>query len=379
VKRAVAAIVLVLAAPVAAQQSDRGRAESMAERADERLRVLHAEAARLADQARTLLGDLRKLEVQRQIRAEELRRLEADAAAAASELEAVDRVVRRLDEETRAARPDVEARLVELYKLGQGRYLRLMLSTSDVRQVGHASRTVAALAKRDRDRIAAHRQRLEELRESRAVLDERSRRLAQLRTEAARARSAADRAVEEHNALIREIDLRRDLNAQLAGELDAARQKLQTLIASPAAAPSAANAASLPLRPFRGELDWPVTGPLRRRFAGGTAAGGRGSAWSNGIEIAAGEGTPVHAVHDGSVAFAGPFAGFGTLVIVDHGAGNFSLYGQLLEAQVATGARVARGELVGSAGSAVTGTPGLYFELRVDGRPVDPLQWLKQR
>jgi septal ring factor EnvC (AmiA/AmiB activator) len=84
------------------------------------------------------------------------------------------------------------------------------------------------------------------------------------------------------------------------------------------------------------------------------------------------------AVHDGVVAFAGPFSGFGNLVIVDHGAQNFSLYGDLLDFSVAKGARVDRGQALGSAGPLPSGGTGLYFELRVDGRPVDPLQWLKK-
>jgi septal ring factor EnvC (AmiA/AmiB activator) len=100
---------------------------------------------------------------------------------------------------------------------------------------------------------------------------------------------------------------------------------------------------------------------------------------SNGIEIAAPEGTPTLAIHGGTVAFAGTFAGYGNLVIVDHGNQAFSLYGNLLEIAVVRGAHVERGQPVGSVGLPVTGPSGLYFELRVDGRAVDPLQWLKKR
>jgi septal ring factor EnvC (AmiA/AmiB activator) len=132
-----------------------------------------------------------------------------------------------------------------------------------------------------------------------------------------------------------------------------------------------AEQAALPLRPFRGDLPWPVDGQLKRRF-------NRGSA-SNGIEIAAAEGADARAIHDGVVAFAGTFAGFGNLVILDHGSQTFSLYGDLLDIAVKKGARVDRGHAVGTVGPTATGTDGLYFELRVDGQPVDPLQWLKKR
>jgi septal ring factor EnvC (AmiA/AmiB activator) len=100
---------------------------------------------------------------------------------------------------------------------------------------------------------------------------------------------------------------------------------------------------------------------------------------SNGVEIAAPEGAEALAVHDGIVAFAGPFAGFGNLVIVDHGAQSFSLYGDLLDIDVKKGARIEHGQPVGTAGPIPSGDEGIYFELRVDGKPVDPLQWLKKR
>ncbi len=175
------------------------------------------------------------------------------------------------------------------------------------------------------------------------------------------------------NALVRDIDRRRDLNAQLSGELQSAQQKLQQALRDVGGAAAPATGASLPMRPFQGELDWPADGPVRVRFSPS------GAAPSNGIEIAATEGATAQAVHDGTVAFAGPFSGFGNLVILDHGAQTFSLYGDLLEPAVKKGDRVDRGQRLGSVGPTSTGAAGLYFELRIDGRPVDPLQWLKKR
>jgi septal ring factor EnvC (AmiA/AmiB activator) len=97
-----------------------------------------------------------------------------------------------------------------------------------------------------------------------------------------------------------------------------------------------------------------------------------------GVQFAAEEGSEVRAVHDGMVAFAGPFTGYGNLVIVDHGAQTLSLYGQLGVAQVERGAHVERGHIVGTTGRILAGIPGMYFEMRVDGKPVDPLEWLKK-
>jgi septal ring factor EnvC (AmiA/AmiB activator) len=106
---------------------------------------------------------------------------------------------------------------------------------------------------------------------------------------------------------------------------------------------------------------------------------GSGTGERKGIEIAAAMTARVAVVHDGTVAFAGPFTGLGNLVIVDHGGNAFSVYGYLDRVDVAKGARVARGQALGEAGTAPSGLDALYFELRIDGRAVDPVQWLKGR
>lgn len=355
--------------------TDRARAEALAQRAAERLQALHQEADRLASQERTLLGDLRKLEVERQIKTEEVRQLDAQAVRAADELDGVNREVHRLEEEEAAARPKLQARLVELYKLGEARYVRMLLSLTDVRHAIRASRMVAVVARQDHEGMLAHEKRLTVLATSRSDLESRGRMLAKLSADATRAREELNRAVEDRNALIATIDARRDLNAQLVGELEAAQQGLQTRLKETAADGSASvEPIALPLRPFQGELDWPVAGPVRQRF--GRQLGG---ATTNGIEIQATEGAAVQAVHDGTVAFADTFSGFGKLVIVDHGSQNFTVYGNLAEISVAKGDRIGSGRQVGTVGASVMGVAGLHFELRVDGRAVDPLQWLKKR
>jgi murein hydrolase activator len=363
-------------AGLGAQQTDRARTEAMARRAGDRLQTLQREADRLATEERTLLTDLRKLEVERQIKAEQLRQIAAQAGALQAELDATAARIDALQHEDARARPELRARLVEMYKLGQARYVRLLLSTADVRRIGQASRTVAALAKMDRDRIAAHQRTLAELNATRATLEARQHALAALRADAERARTAADRAAQARTDLIRDIDSRRDLNAQFAGELQAAQAKLQLALRNLSNGATAVEVASLPLKPFRGDLDWPTVGTVLKRFGGPPTS--RGSS-ANGIEIGAQEGAEAHAIHDGVVAFADTFAGFGNLVILDHGSDTFSLYGNLLDIAVKKGAHVAHGQPVGTVGATPAGAAALYFELRVDGQPVDPLQWLKRR
>jgi murein hydrolase activator len=368
------AILLIPALTMVAQgQSDRVRTEALAQRATDRIQALQKEADRLAAEERTLLGDLRKLEVDRQIKAEEFKRLIEDAAQTSDELAKNRLRMQTLEQQEATSRPELQARLVDIYKMGQGRYLRLLLSTSDIRQVGQASRVLSALAKLDADRVATRQRTLADLRRTRTALEQRDRHLKTLKAEAERAQAALDNAAASRGALIRDIDTRRDLNAQLVGELQAAQQKLQVALRDISAS-ATTEPTTLPLRPFRGDLDWPVTGTLARRpsrAAGASAA--------NGIGISAAEGSPVTAIHDGVVAFADVFGGFGNLVILDHGSQSFSLYGDLLEVSVKKGARIERGQVIGTLGPAPAGPPELYFELRIDGQSVDPLQWLKKR
>jgi septal ring factor EnvC (AmiA/AmiB activator) len=366
-------LITVANTPVlSAQDPGRARTEALARRASERLQALQREADRLASEERTLLGDVRRLEIERQLRTEELKQLDADATKIASDLDATNQRMRSLQQFELASRPELRARVVEIYKLGRARYARLLLSTPDVRRLGEATRTVAAIAELDRDRIASHERTVAKLKSARATLEERGRTLAALRANVEKAQAAAQRAAQARTDLIRDIDRRRDLNAQLSGELQSAQQRLQTALRDLAngAAPGA-DVATLPLRPFRGDLDWPAVGSVHARFGRGTRP--------KGIEIATADGADAVAVHNGVVAYAGTFAGFGNLVILDHGLETFSLYGDLLEMAVQKGARVDRGQTVGSVGPMPSGTAGLYFELRVDGQPVDPLQWLKKR
>jgi len=174
-------------------------------------------------------------------------------------------------------------------------------------------------------------------------------------------------------ALVASIDARRDLNAQLTSELQAAQARLQTSLdqLAPGGLP-----VTLPVKAFRGALPWPARGRLLIRF--GAAAGTRGGApatW-NGMSIALLEGQTVRAVHEGTVVYADVFAGYGDLVIVEHGDRSHSLYGYLSSLAVGKGDRVEAQAPIGASGVDPSGTPALYFELRIDGQPVDPLQWL---
>lgn len=368
-----AALLLALCTVAAAQDAGRARADAQSRRVSDRIRALQAEADRLAGQARTLLDDLRALEVGQQLAAERVQDADAEVARGEAAVLEAARRIESLEQQRVAQIPDLQAQLVDIYKRGRTGYVRLLLGGSTMRDFSRATRAVAALMRINEQRVAEHRRTLEELRSQRAGLEEELRQLEAGAGEARQARVAAERAVAARAARITEIDQRRDLNAQLAGELQVAYDRLQQQMAN--ATPTAV---AVPLAPFRGALAWPVAGRVTARFGQPSGRGGDATR-RNGIEIAAPEGAPVEAVHPGTVSYAEPFTGFGNLVIVDHGDNTFSLYGYLSSMSVSRGAAVDGGTELGRVGLAPAGPAALYFEVRVDGRSVDPVQWLEPR
>jgi len=347
-----------------------------ADRAARRIRALQAESDRLAAQSRTVFNELRKLEIDRALKQEELQKVDRDLLRVTVDRDATARRLKELEATRIAGTPGVAERLVELSKRGRAGYVQLLLSSNDVRAMGRMARGVASVAELDRLRLETHRKNLAA---EKVALDQLTRQRAEaaaLQKDAARAKAAVDAAVTARNRMIDDLDRRRDLAAQYVSELQQAQRALEKTVAS---AGGASRTVALPMRPFRGDLPWPLEGNVVTRF--GRAPAGRfgTSIVRNGIEVAGSEGAEIKAVHEGTVAYAAPFTGFGTLVIVDHGNAAFTLYGHLVEAVVSAGTNVSRGTVLGTLGPSPDGGAAVYFEVRIDGRPTDPLQWLQRR
>lgn len=127
----------------------------------------------------------------------------------------------------------------------------------------------------------------------------------------------------------------------------------------------------------RGTMPFPVTGALAQRYGAATQAAGEAGLLAKGITIAARPGAQVVAPFDGLVAFAGPFRGYGQLLIIEHSEGYHTLLAGLGHIDATVGQRVLAGEPVGVMEN--QGAPTLYVELRRDGQPINPLPWLADR
>ncbi len=132
-------------------------------------------------------------------------------------------------------------------------------------------------------------------------------------------------------------------------------------------------------RTLKGKLPWPVAGTVALQYGTQVDPIFNLPVFRSGIHVKAEIGTPVKAVYDGKVVFADQFKGYGQLIIISHGSGYHTLYGNLSKIFSKNGAIIKEYQTIGEVGESSTlGTSGLYFEIRFKGKPIDPQQWLKK-
>ena len=145
----------------------------------------------------------------------------------------------------------------------------------------------------------------------------------------------------------------------------------------------AKKAPSLPVKStgfakLKGKLPFPVQGKIISRYGNKVDKKLNTTFFQKGIEIATPEGNEIRAIYEGKILYAEWFKGFGNIIIVDHGDSYYSLSGYLLKTLKRAGERVEAGEVIAFSGE--TGSlkgPCLYFELRHQGKTIDPLPWLR--
>lgn len=342
------------------------------------LASIRSEIARLEDELRsararerTLAERLEAAELDLALQERRVAEAAAARALAQERVDAAETAVTRLGEELDAARSSLRRRLTGLYRLGREGPLRLLLAAEPGADLSAAVRLLRFLVRRDaraveryvevRDRLEAERRLLEE---ERAEVERWLAEAEARRRELAAARSRQDR------LLARARAERRELSERARSLIDKERKlsNLLDFLYGRAGTPLAGR----PIQEFRGVLDWPVPGEVTVPFGPRTDPRYRTAVPHNGIEIAPGEGAPpVRAVYPGRVLFAAPFQGYGPTVVVHHAGRVFTLYAGLGALRVGQGDVLELGDPVGTAEGP------LYFEIRRENRPEDPLNWLR--
>lgn len=274
----------------------------------------------------------------------------------------------------------LEKRLVALYKEGEIGPLKILFSadspTELVQQYHYLTRVVGY----DRELLGEYRQAIDEQQQKLARLEAlNSQKLNLLDKEKQERKVAADgrrlqarllkRVKSEKKQLSRELASLQEKAKRLQGLVKRLQQERQV---SQATLPGSVNFST-----GKGKLGWPVNGVVLIGF-GTKKDKALGTYYeSNGIEIAVSPGTSIRAVADGKVVYADWFNGYGNLMIVSHPGGYHTLYAQAEQLAKAPGEQIHAGDIVGKSG--LGGRDSIYFEIRRDGSPVNPLNWLQRR
>lgn len=359
------------------QQLDREirQNQSELEQTKQRLNDVGNQLAELTAKEQAGLARIASLEEQVNLTRRYLRQLQDQAVARTREIAQVARQIEQTTAEVADRKQALGRRLTVIYKYGRLYPLQALLSTrslpeiyrrmlylrwmgrSDQRLAAELSQLNLALALQ-RTRLIAARTELERLQQER---------LAQ--------QSKLSAAMTAESALLRKVRDEKETSKALQQQLTESTGRLQQLIAGlqlkKEQASSNLGTQHSAFSTLRGSLPWPLRGQIIAGFGSQVHPRYKTKTNNLGIDIKAGQGAPVQAVAVGRVVYADQFMGYGNLVIVDHGSGFYTLYANLDEMASKVGADVVAGTRVGTA------TDYLHFEIRKDGKPVNPTDWLK--
>ncbi|HEY4659347.1 MAG TPA: peptidoglycan DD-metalloendopeptidase family protein, partial [Gemmatimonadaceae bacterium] len=373
----------------------------LAQNASERLRQQRDSLARIRAERNDLQQRMRELQASAHDLSEERLNLERQADATARAVRALDRQLVALTEEedevtgnlVRAQdelaikRAVLRHRVREIYKRGALYSAEALLSAQTFGELVARYKYLHLVAQRDRflvgrvealgTQIANQRTVLVKLhddvatsREEKADEEKRLRAL-----EEQRGRSLRQTQRQQRQAAARLSQIARDearLNAVIAN-LEAERLRLEGR-----AGANIRSTSTLRTSDF-GRLDWPVDGDIIYDFGRQVNPDGTAIIW-HGIGIAAPLGTPVKSVSAGVVVYDSANGTYGLTLVVHHGGGDYSVYSSLERLLARKGERVAKGQVIGAVGKTDPDLdPHLHFEIRPNGRAVDPLEWLRSR
>lgn len=323
------------------------------------LEEIRAIDARLLDAARSqgLLGDSEK-------------RLEDDYGRGLASFESAEK-------ERAAAAAVLEARLADIYKRGRLGSSRVALEAATSTEPLRIARYLAAISQADAAALAKY----DELRRThqRALreLDEKKEEIARTKAELAAENANYERARQQKTTLLAGIEKDLALHRSTRERLTAIEGELQRIMVPDPAedaerAQALARLSAQSERPFgdrKGGLPAPVTGKVRFRFGDRADRG----VLVQGLVVRAEGDRRVVTVAEGEVVFAGPFPGLGNTIILNHGDRYHTVYAHLSSIAHEVGQKVRQNEVIGALAAS---DPMLHFELRSEGKAVDPVPWL---
>ncbi len=359
--------------------------------AEQQLKEERRKAAEAREKETSLLAELDQVEQRLADKQREIGRLDTRIKRAQGDVLALRGEVHGLEQQRSVQEQALARRLRAVYKVhAQGGALPILFSGDDPVARAVAVRHLTSLAALDARLIQEYRGTSDRLEDRRRREETRERELADLKSDAQREQTEVDRDAAKRRALLGRVRDERAYHERMVGELSEATRRLEAFIRDlqakqrrlakvpppkPGIEPSGVGFGTL-----RGRLPWPTEGRIIAAFGAQVHPRFGTRTFRNGVDIEAGEGRDVAAVFAGHVIYTGWFKGYGNLIILDHDNEYYTLYAHVADILVKEGDDVRQGQRIGTVGD--TGSlegPRLYFEVRFQGKPQDPEQWLRQR
>ncbi|MCC6773201.1 MAG: peptidoglycan DD-metalloendopeptidase family protein [Gemmatimonadaceae bacterium] len=348
---------------------------------------LQARLQELQGRAHDLADESQNLRRQAETTARLVRSLDTQLLTINADVDSTTGSLQRAEQEVMNRRLTLKHRLVDIYKRGPMYSTQALLSARTFGELVGRYKYLHELALRDRSVVRRVEDLYTEIDGQRALLLTLQRELQRNRTdkameeqrlrslEGSRSRALAEVQESQQQITERLARIQRDEQrlTQLFATMEDTRKRNEARPNAPAPTTSTLKTSDF------GKLAWPVAGEILYRFGRAINPNNTAIRW-NGIGIQAPQGTAVRAIAGGEVMVADPIGTYGLTVIVQHGGGDYSVYGSLSRADVRKGDRLAAGDVLGAVGRADPDMePHLHLEIRPKGRALDPLAWLSHR
>ncbi|UCG91227.1 MAG: peptidoglycan DD-metalloendopeptidase family protein [candidate division WOR-3 bacterium] len=284
----------------------------------------------------------------------------------------------KLESKMVVSKNDLRDRLVRLYKWTPFYKMEILFSSKSLPSILSTSYYLQLLAEHDQKAFFEFRTDWERYLADKKMREDLINSLTHRRKEKESELSKLNQERRSKGQILDRVSKQETEKKQLEKELKSAQRKLEELIVSIERSRAKAKAGTNYLETHRGKILWPCRGRIATNFGKVIHPKYNTTTKNNGIDISASYGDNVYAVAPGRVVYADRFMGYGNLILVDHLDGYYSLYGHLSEILVDVNDEISEGKIIARIGE--TGSlsgPMLHFELRKDGKPVDPLAYLE--
>jgi septal ring factor EnvC (AmiA/AmiB activator) len=287
--------------------------------------------------------------------------------------------ISKLEENLTALRPRLSAGLVTIYKLGETGYIKAVFSPGSYTDKLRCYRFLSILLNYNLNLIEEYRQNLSTLKGERDDFKEDEVKLANLMADEHRKKSDIQVKLQKKTKLLGSVKRKKMAYISAVNELEKDSKGLQSMI-DKLKRKIRADTSEYKDKGFaavRGKLDIPVTGKVLPLFGRQEDQRFNTYTFYKGIDILAPMGSKIKTVYDGKVLFSDWFKGYGKIIIVDHGGSYYTLFAHASRLIKKVGDEVKKGEVIALVGDTDSSKgPHLYFEIRYQGKPQNPMDWL---